>query len=497
MCLSRHRFGDRTMSDKKVKIVLPKLFPRGKKGFYYFRRLVDGKDCWVNTKMVDLQEAKKVATKHIRAELSVEAFSHLESSASRLADTYVESLTGRKNTRTPISAAHQIWIDHSKKYNDVIARTRKYYHTIFDRFAIWCKSEGIENVEDVDHSAAVRYSKVLWESGLGGKAFNDHLKHLSRVFSCLDAITPLPQRDPFQHQKISRISQNDAPTESHHALEPKQLKAVIKQAAEEGRDFRDLIILGSQTGMRLKDAALLKWKSISGQFIEIIPFKTSKSGNSARIPISPTLCILLKERRADKDKSDYVLPGIAEHYQRNYYFVSKKCKQIFEDALGKEATVTQVDDNDHRQRNVSVCSFHSLRTTFMSLLASKDVSTRDAMRIMGWESSEMIQVYEKMLEEARGDSDKRALALVNDLATLKFALPPPVIPQKALTPTVEALQEFVEKYSNVTIGKVYGITSTAVAKWLKKFGIERTRRIESADISDDEILAIREALKNV
>ena len=133
----------------------------------------------------------------------------------------------------------------------------------------------------------------------------------------------------------------------------------------------------------------------------------------------------------------------------------------------------------------------------MSLLASKDVSTRDAMRIMGWESSEMIQVYEKMLEEARGDSDKRALALVNDLTALKFALPPPAIPQKALTPTDEALRELVERYSNVTIGKVYGISSTAVAKWLKKFGIERTRRIESAGISADEILAIRETLKNV
>ena len=482
------------MSEKKGKIVLPKLFPRGKKGFYYFRRLVDGKDCWVNTKMVDLEEAKKVATKHIRAELSVEAFSHLESSASKLADTYVESLTGKKNTRTPISAAHQIWIDHSKKYNDVITRTRKYYHTIFDRFAVWCKAEDIENVEDVDHSAATRYSKALWESGLGGKAFNDHLKHLSRIFSCLDAITPLPQRDPFQHQKIARVKKSEAPTEGHHALEPKQLKAVIKQSAEEGRDFRDLIILGSQTGMRLKDAALLKWKSISRQFIEIIPFKTIKSGKPARIPVSPTLHIILAERRADKDKSGYVLPGIAEHYLRNECFVSKKCKQIFEDALGKEATITMVDDNDHRQRNVSICSFHSLRTTFMSLLASKDVSTRDAMNIMGWESSEMIQVYEKMLEEARGDSDKRALALVNDLTALKFALPPPAISQKALTPTDEALRELVERYSNVTIGKVYGISSTAVAKWLKKFGIKRTRRIESAEVTDTELEEIRRQL---
>ena len=101
-----------------------------------------------------------------------------------------------------------------------------------------------------------------------------------------------------------------------------------------------------------------------------------------------------------------------------------------------------------------------------------------------------------MLEEARGDSDKRALALVNDLAALKFALPTPAIPLKVLTPTDEALRELVERYSNVTIGKVYSITSTAVGKWLKKYGIERTRRIESAGINDDELERIRERLKN-
>lgn len=484
------------MVAKKIKIILPKLFKRGKKGYYYFRRMIDNKDCWVNTKAVDIDKAKEIATKQILAELSVEAMSRIEKSAPKLADSYVESITGKKNIKTPISNVHQIWIDHFPKYNDVAIGSRKYYHTIFDRFASWCKAEEIVNIEDVDHSAAVRYSKVLWESGIGGKAYNDHLKHLSRVFSGLDAITPLPHRDPFQHRKIPRISRNESLTEGHHALEPEALQSVITQAAKEGRDFRDLFIIGSQTGMRLKDAALLKWESLAGNFIEINPHKTKKSGNTARIPVTPTLRTLLNERKVNKGNNEYVLPNIAEHYYRNNYYISKKCKKIFEDALGKAATIVPAEKDNHRQRNISVCSFHSLRTTFMSLLASKDVSTRDAMRIMGWESPEMIRVYERMLEAARGDSDKRALELVNGLSALKYKVPEPVTP-KEFRPAASALQYLVAKYSNVTVGKVYGISEAAVRKWLKKYGIKRPRRIESAEISDDKIIAIREELQNV
>jgi hypothetical protein len=45
------------MTDKKLKIVLPKLFTRGKKGFYYFRRMVDGRDCWINTKILSVNKS--------------------------------------------------------------------------------------------------------------------------------------------------------------------------------------------------------------------------------------------------------------------------------------------------------------------------------------------------------------------------------------------------------------------------------------------------------
>lgn len=483
------------MTEAKIKKILPKLFKRGSKDFYYFRRNVNGRDKWISTGTPILTEAREAALKYIEAELSINAVSRVESSAHRLADTYVESLTGRKNIRTPVKDALNIWISHFPRYNDVTEGSRRYYHSIFNRFQAWCEKENIENMESVDHSCAVRYSKNLWESGLGGKAYNDHLKHLSRVFSTIDAIHPLPHGDPFHHRKIACRKKSEAITEGHHALEPEMLEKVLAQSALVGRDYRDLFIIGSQTGMRLKDAALLKWDSIKGSFIEITPFKTRKSGNSARIPISPTLRPVLEERKAD-GATDYIIPGIAEHYLRNPDYVTKTCKGVFEDVLGKDNTVVPAAGHKHRKRDVSIYSFHSLRTTFMSILASKDVSTRDAMRMMGWESPEMIKVYERMLEKARGDADKRALDLVNNLAELKFKVPEVQKVPVPLKPTKKDLLRLVGSYSNCTIGKIYGISNVAVAKWMRALGVTRKARIESANIDNKTLMEIRKSLSH-
>lgn len=130
----------------------------------------------------------------------------------------------------------------------------------------------------------------------------------------------------------------------------------------------------------------------------------------------------------------------------------------------------------------------------MSLLASKDVSARDAMTMMAWESPEMIQVYEKMLEKARGDSDARTMKLVNSISELHYKVPEVVLPAPVLKPTKEALADLVDRYSNITISKIYDISEAAIRKHLKKHGIIRSQRIESADLSDEEIEKIRRSL---
>lgn len=366
---------------------LPKIFQRGAQGLYYFRRRLSGKDTWVSLGTSDPDEAKKELLKVVNSHTAVEALSKVEQSAQKLAEVFVESVTGKKAEDIPLSEAQAKWASTTPDGNDIIATTRSFYDSVFKKFVEWANVQGVTECKQVTQEHAKAYAKQLWDDGIAGQTYNGHLKHLSRVFSAIDAVMPLPARNPFDKRIIPRKRKAALGTIRHEALEPKQLEKVLKTAAEYGNDWRDFFVLGANTGLRLKDAALLEWKSVGVSFIEVIPYKTAKAGSKARIPISHNLRTVLNERKA-KEKGRYVIPSMAEHYERNQDFVIKTAKAIFGTALG--ADVTSSKPGKHRKRSASIFSYHSFRTTFMSLLAQRDVSARDAMRILGWESPEMI-----------------------------------------------------------------------------------------------------------
>lgn len=478
---------------KKSEPKLPKLIQRGKAGNYSFRRKIGEKDKWFSTHTSELKEAKAFTRKFLEAEFTTEQKSRREKLPQKLALTFAEAFKDTDDVFTPVATAHDIWIDHYPKYSDLSDATQDYYDTMFKRFSEWCEKENIEYLENVDNAVAIRYSKNLREAGLTGRTFGAHIKHLSQVFCCLDSLNLLPHINPFGHENIPRVKKNEEQTQGFQPLEEDFLQEVIKTSGEYGRDYRDLMIIGSQTGMRLKDAALLRWESIKDGFIEIMPYKTAKSGNIARPPVTPVLRNILAERSEDT-RNEYVIPDIAEHYQRNKHYVTKQVKAIFEAALGDEkSTVASAKDNPNRKRGATIYGFPSFRTTFMSLLASKDVSSRDAMKMLGWESMEMIRVYEKMLEKAQREYELRAKELVNSIKELKVEIPEPA--KKKLQPTKAALETLIAEYSNRTIGEIYDISETAVRKWMKKFGVTRGQRIISADVSEADILAVRQKLE--
>ena len=479
------------MSDRLKKI---KLFPRGKKNVFYFRMNINGKDKWISTKSSEKEEAKIIASAILNAEQNAIQSSKTENSvvkiANKLSKAIVKDITGDDIFKLKFDDMLNKWISVTPTYDDVAKSTQVKYHSIFNKFKKWIENQNIYYAEEVTNELALQYAKWLWSSGISGKTYNDHIKHLSRVFSCVDALEPLPYRDPFNNKKIPRKRKNEIQTEGHLPLEPEMLIKVIEEAATISKDFRDLIIVGSQTGMRFKDAIYLKWKYIEKDFIDFIPCKTFKTGKHARIPISPTMRTLLSSRTKD---SIYVFHDFAKSYSKNDSIVNRKVKRIFVNALGKNVTNLSAENNHHRKNSASIYSYHSLRTTFMSLLASQDVSIRDAMNIMAWESPDMIKTYEKLLEKARGESDVRALKLINNLDDLHIDIPEINL---KLIPTKEALEEFVKKYSNVTIGRIYGgISEAAIRKHLKKYKIERQNRIENHDITDEEIEIIRKEIK--
>jgi hypothetical protein len=114
-----------------------------------------------------------------------------------------------------------------------------------------------------------------------------------------------------------------------------------------------------------------------------------------------------------------------------------------------------------------------------------------AMRIMGWLSPEMIRVYERELEKARGEADKRSLEIINSIDELELEIPKI---NTRLKPTKEPLETFIQKYSNITIGKIYMTSEATIRKYIKQYEIARKTPIKPRKITDKQIKKIRQSL---
>lgn len=470
---------------------LPALFQRGKKKFWYFRMKIASKDTWVNTETADKSEAIEFQRKYVDAKNVLKVKANIERSANKLADGLVKSITGQEVVHIALDDVFDIWLEHNHHLHDIAENTLKRYKYIFSKFAEWCKSQDIVNIEQVDRKKSMEYAKQLWQEPRTRSSFNDHIKLLDRIFKSFDALYALPERNPFDIHIIPRKRKTPSSTAGHLPVEPEQLQHVINTAAEYGKDYLDLFIIGSQTGMRLKDAVLLKWEYIDENgVIDFAPHKTDEHGNIARLPVSKTLAIILEARAANG--SEYVIPDLARQYEYNSQLISDTSTEIFAKAFGGRENII-VPKGKHRCKDTCVISFHSFRTTFMSLMALRDVSTRDAMKMLGWTSPEMIKVYEKMLKKAQHETDKRARIMMDSMDELQYEIPIPTESEKVFEPTPEILAKLIPNYSNVDIGRIFGISDVAIKKRMKKHGIRRSKRIIS-NATDEELEIVRQKL---
>lgn len=476
----------------------PKLFQRGVSKLYYFRRRVDGKDKWINTQTSDLVEAKRLAKAYVEAEANAEGITRasepdIKSLADNISRSIVEEVTGKKVYSLKLSEAFDKWTALAPEYSDISKRSKDFCKTSFQRFQTWCQARDIEYCEGISNEVAISYANNLWERGITTKTFNEHIRMLSRLFIRLESAGVFNRGNPFSKEIVQRKGNKKHNTVGHEAIEKPQVELLITRAAAYGPDYRDLFIIGSQTGMRLKDAALLRWDQIDGDFIQITPHKTKRSGSKARIPITETISGILAARLKSKT-TDFVLAELADDYIRSPESVTCKTKRIFENVFGKFNTYAA--SGIHRKNKTCIYSFHSFRTTYMSLLARQDVSIRDAMRIMGWESVEMIRIYERELEKNRKNADERTLKMVRRIEEFGITVPDCNM-EEQLVPTKEALLSLKDKYSNIAIGQIYGISEAAVRKWLRKFAVIRKARIASPSLTDDKISAVRKTLKDM
>lgn len=258
----------------------------------------------------------------------------------------------------------------------------------FLRFVRWLakRHPTCEEVRQVTPSMAEEYCKDLClrlSPGTAGR----HIAILNRIWKVvgerarctLDPWTKIKKRSGVSHRRENFTKE--------------QIEAIFAKL-EPGTEFHALCTIGRYTGLRLSDAATIKWSSIdfAAGIIELVPLKVKKYGKPVRIPIHESLRSVLV---AIPKEGEYVLPKLAGDYKRSPSILTTKMAKLLR-AVGLE-TNEKLDGYVHK---VAKYGFHSFRSSFVSMCAEMGVPLSVVQELVGHQSQELTQHYFHLGDEA-------------------------------------------------------------------------------------------------
>ncbi len=133
--------------------------------------------------------------------------------------------------------------------------------------------------------------------------------------------------------------------------------------------------------------------------------KTLPSGKK---PLHPELAAALKDALSFRDRNrrneDYIIPSVAERYQRSPSGVQDDVQKIIHCATGE--AVTAESCSGHRVYRANRYSLHSFRHTFVSFCANAGVPLDVVATIVGHGNPAMTRHYAHITNEAK----KQAIA---------------------------------------------------------------------------------------
>ena len=175
------------------------------------------------------------------------------------------------------------------------------------------------------------------------------------------------------------------------AFKDEELRRVLAGASGE---LRTLLMVGAYTGLRISDAATLRWESVSPDMatIALMPRKTAhSSGVMVTIPVHPALRACLGRHGG----AGYIMPAFAARTP------SVRC-DVVQRHLQRCGIETSERRDGYRYR-VVVYGFHSLRATFVTRLADMGMPLAQIQGMVGHVSPRMtMHYYRADAEAARG-----------------------------------------------------------------------------------------------
>lgn len=364
------------------------LVKRGK--VWLARWTVGGKTYFKSTKCSDRREALKKLdefTRPFQCETEIEVLESLQAKVrveeAKIADSD-DTISSCK-----VSDVLDKWLSLANA-PELACSTQDVYEGMVRSFAKTCDKLKVHVLREVTREVAEKHLEQLKDSSCAGR-YNSVLALFKRMWADFKLASTCRcfKESPWDSFKYRKA----LPSVKRELTVEELMKLVA--ATDNDPQMNLLLCIGLYTGLRLGDCCNLKWREVDfvRSVITKIPEKTKrKTHMQVAIPIHPVLMNKLLEVKRQASPDDELVSG---ELSRMYSSRAIGCKI---NDLFKTAGVKQHEIIDGKKR--TVCSFHSLRHTFVSMAASSGVSLDVLRTIVGHSSSAMTSHYAHMSQSA-------------------------------------------------------------------------------------------------
>lgn len=275
----------------------------------------------------------------------------------------------------------------------------------------------IQALRDVTPAIAGAYAQHLSrERRLTANSFNKHVRFLDLLFRVLMEPARLTI-NPWES-----IQRKKGIIESRRALTTEELQTVCSKATGE---MRLLFAVGLYTGLRLGDAATLRWAEVDlhrrprPMICRVQNKLARRNPGPVLIPIHPVLVAMLTEARVGT-LAEEVLPETADLYRRDPSALTNMIQRHF--IRCGIRTIKKDTGRGTGRRAVVEVGFHSLRHTIVTRCREGNASSAAVEALVGHGNPAMTRHYTHISELALADAINVLPDITGESSTL--ALPP-------------------------------------------------------------------------
>lgn len=279
------------------------------------------------------------------------------------------------------------WLDRMRRLKE--STTFKAYNGAISEFLAYCWQDKPIALQTVSPDLAQGFLDTLTLKGLSSKTLMNKVKILRIPFR--EAVTRGHiERNPFDLLKVRVVSEERTPFTMGEINALVTALPLTDLEPDQQSDWQTLILLGAYCGMRLGDAANLRWRNVdlAAGLIRFLPEKTRSRKKEVVIPIHPRIGKHLMALPAPDDGNAYLCPALCDEMGGR-----TRLNKHFHKILAMAGVDSMPVTAKQGQRAFSRKTFHSLRHTFASLMANAGIPAEIRMKMTGHSDADVHSIY--------------------------------------------------------------------------------------------------------